>query len=69
MCDLVLSIRHAEGELVRVFLFFTGVDILDTPRHQVSLGETTDTTPCWDGEVVERQRKELDVHLTNVYLG
>lgn len=42
---LVRAVGHGEGELVGVLLFFTGVDVLDAARRQVSLGERGDSGP------------------------
>lgn len=43
---LIGSIRHREGEVIRMYLFFTGVDVLNVARGEVSLGERADACSC-----------------------
>lgn len=40
---LIGPVRHGEGELVGVLLFFTGVYVLDAARCQIGLGEGADS--------------------------
>lgn len=48
LIHLICPVRHGEGELVGVLLFFTGVDVLDAARCQIGLGERADSGAWWE---------------------
>lgn len=45
---LIAPVRYSEGEVIRMYLLFTGMNILNVAGGQVSLGKRADPCSCND---------------------